>query len=50
MSKDNKTPNEIINDFLDKQQKRCNKLRKRLNISEKKENKPTQKPQKTVNK
>ncbi len=49
MSKGNKTPNEIISDFLSRQEKRCNKLRKRLNISEKKENEPTPKP-KTVNK
>ena len=48
MSKDNKTPNEIINDFLSRQEMRCNKLRKRLNISEKKENEPAPKP-KTVN-
>ena len=49
MSKDKKTPDEIINEFLRRQETRCNKLRKRLNISEKKENEPAPKP-KTVNK
>ena len=44
MSKKERTPDEIITEFLQNQQKRCKKLRERLNLCNTDNNKTTTQP------